>query len=815
MTGLAQDVRFGLRLFRNDPGFAVTAVLTLALGIAANATVFSWIDTSLLHPAPGVAETNRLAAIVASPSSGEIMQCSHPDFRELQRSVKLLSGVAASHASSYAIGPPESMQRVWGQVVSANFFSVLGVRPSIGRVFSPEEDTDAEGAHPFVVLSYRLWRSAFHADPGVIGKTVRLNGRELAIIGVTPPEFRGTFSGLALDVWVPLSMVQKVGAISSWPAADRGANYLELVARLRPGATMEQAAAEIDAISRRIGAAYPAAHRGMTIRLLPFWRAQIVAMMLLAPLRILAAVAILVLMIACANVANLLLARAASRDKEFGIRLALGGTPWRLVRQLWTEVLLLAGAGAVVGYWLTGWMAESLVYLLPQNEFPIVFSSGLNSRVALAAAAACVMAAAISAIMPAMYCVRTDVNESLKQGGRSGTTGAHSHRVRGLLVISEVALAAVALIGAALFARSFQGARNLHPGFDANNVLVAHFYLANAGYSAEQEKQFCRRLRERVDTAPGVLDMSYSTFVPLGFGDSSRGEVEVEGYAPRPNEDLQISQIAVSPGYSALLKIPYVAGRDFTDADDKNAARVAVVNQAFARRFFTGGDGLGRRIKTAGWWWIVVGVVKDSKYRNPAEAPRPVVFLPFQQGFLIGWNTYVFVRTAGPLKDAMTTLRREVTALDPMAGLFDAMPLVEQTEAALYPQKVAASLLGALGTLSLLLAAIGLYSVMAYSVTERTKEIGIRMAMGAQPGEMLGMVLRKGMGLTTAGLAAGIAAALVAARLVGSMLPGVSAADPIAVGAAALFLAAVALLASYIPARRATKVDPIVTLRCQ
>lgn len=813
MAGLLQDLRYAFRSLRNHPGFAVTAVLTMALGIAANSTVFSWIDAVLLHPIPGASDTGRLAAIQQVSGSGDTVGLANPDFRDLQRNLRLVSGVAASHFSSFAIGPPENMQRIWGQIVSANFFTVLGVQPAKGRVFSPAEDVDSDGAVPLAVISHRLWRTWFQSDPHVLGKSVRLAGRELTVIGVLPPEFQGTFTGLALDVWVPLSMVQKLGAVAKWPAANRGSAHLEVLVRLRPGVTMRQAASEVEEFGRQLAAQYPDTHRGMRAQLLPYWRSQIGGTILRRPLGILLAVGILVLLIACANVTNLVLARAVSRRREFGIRLALGGAWRRLARQILTEVLILAGAAAVVGISLTLWTADALAHLLPATEFPIVLNFDVNLRVLAFTIALCAVTAVLSAIVPALYCARTDLNESLKEGGRSSTAGAGSHRARSLLVIAEVALAAVAVMGATLFARSFQNARDLHPGFDGRNVLLAHFYLSSAGYSGEDEKRFCRLLRERLEAAPGVTGVSYATWAPLGFVTAPNDNMQIEGYAQRPDEDLKISEATVSPGFFRLLRIPLVSGRDFTDGDDNESPKVLLVNEAFARRYFGGGEPLGRRIKLIGLTRTVVGVVKDSKYRSASENPQPMVFLPYRQAFLTGWNTYVFVRTAGTPINWLPMLRREVASLNPAASLFDAMPLTDYMEASLYAHRVAASLLGALGLLSLVLAAVGLYSVMAYTVSERTQEIGIRMAMGAHQADVLALVLRRGMLLAGAGLAAGVVSAVAAAPFLAGMLTGVSATDPVTIGGAALFLACVAALASLIPAIRATRVDPMLTLR--
>jgi predicted permease len=565
----------------------------------------------------------------------------------------------------------------------------------------------------------------------------------------------------------------------------------------------------------------------MSATVVPLWRSHFGAQsLLLGPLQILAAVCGVLLLIVCANVTNLLLARSTARQKEFSVRLALGAGRGRLAKQCLTETLLFAAVGAAAALPLALWMAGSLGYLLPASGFPIAFEIHLNARILVFTALLCVTAAVISGLAPALDSARLDVNESLKEGGRSGTAGAPSSRLRGLLVLSEVALALVALIGAGLFARSFQAARKISPGFDPNNVLLANFYLSTSGYAPQQRKQFCLRLRERLESAPGIVAVAYSDMVPLGFETSWWEDLQIEGYLPGRSENMKIYRNVVAPGYFRLMRIPLVDGRDFTEHDEEKSLPVMIVNEAFARRFYAGANPIGRRVRGWGRWFTIVGVAKQCKYHHLAEAPLPYFYVPFRQVYRADMSIAFYVRTAGNPNDALATVRREVRGIDPNVAVFDAMPLSEYISACLFPQRVAASLLSVLGSLSLLLAAIGLYSVMAYAVTQRTHEIGVRMALGARPGDVLRLVMGQGMALALAGLVLGLGIALGLWRVVSGMSSGsamggggalltVSATDPLTYFGAALFLAAVAALASGLPALRAARVDPMTCLRYQ
>jgi predicted permease len=817
MRTLWQDLRYGFRLLLSSPGFTAVAVLTLALGIAANTTVFSWIDSVLLRPLPGTGDGNRLAAVEEIEPDREGHNISYADSRDFRDNLKLVSGLAVSEQPNpFSLGEGEHAQRVWGELVSGNYFAVLEVKPLLGRFFSPEEWGDQAGAYPVAVIGERLWRGRFRADPGVVGRTVRVNRHELTIAGVAPAAFHGITRGLAFDMWVPATMAPQLGLLADRELHDRTSRSFQGIARLKPGATVEQARAEIVAFSRQLATAYPSTNEGFSATLMPERESHAGAQSLLrAPLKLLMAMCSLVLLIACVNVANLLLARSAARQKELSIRTALGASRGRLVRQLLTESLLLAGMGALAGTTLSAWMQQGLSYLAPTSiGLPVSVGIPMHREVLVFSILVAVAAALLSGISPALHAIRSDMNENLKEGGRGATAGAHTSRLRSVFVVSEIALALVALAGAGLFVRSFRNARAIDPGLDARNVLVSQFHLSSNGYDAEQRRQFCVRLRERLKQAPGIVEVSFADRIPLGFGLGPGSELQIEGYVPGQSEDMKVPRDLIAPGYFRVLRIPLREGRDFTERDGRDAEPVLIVNESFARRFLAGRNPVGHKVRVWGKWATVVGLARDSKYYSLAETPRPYFFAPFEQRET---NRQVdfYVRTAGNPGDALRTLRREAAAIDPEAGAFDAMPLSEFIEAPLFPQRMAASLLSVLGALSLLLAAVGLYGVMAYAVSQRVNEIGIRMALGAQPRDVLGMVVRQGLIMTAAGLAIGIAAALAAARLVAGMLVNVSASDPLIFAAAALFLGLVALAASYLPACRATKVDAMTALRCQ
>ena len=815
MRTLLQDLRYGLRVLRNSPGFTAAAVLTLALGIAANTTVFGWIDALLVHPFPGATDGGRLAAIETVTPTGEFSVTSWRDYRDYRDDMKLASGVAASLLNPFAVGD-SNPQQVRGEYVSSNYFEVLGVKAELGRGFQSTEFLDARGSAPMAVISDRLWKQRFRGDRAVIGRTVRVNKHPLTVVGVAPPAFRGAVPGLFLDIWVPMVMAPDLNGQGDWLLNARGARQVWVTARLKPGVDFGQANAEVEAIAGRIAKIAPNEDRGVSGRLMPVWTSHHgLQWFLLTPLRILMAVCGVLLLIVAANVANLQLARATARQKEFSVRLALGAGSRRLIRQMVTESLLIAIAGAAAGVVLSQWMGQSLAWLLPTREFPLGLDFTLNGDILAFAVLLCLILAVITGLAPALYSIRTDVSESLKESGRTGASSAGLHRARGFLVVAEVALAMVALVGLGLFTRSFMNARNMNPGFDPRNVLLVQYHLDTFCSSEEQRLQFTSRLRERLLTQPGIAAVGYGDDIPLALGDSRGAELQVEGYEPRRGEQVRAGNEIVSPGYFDALGIRLLAGRDFTEQDTSKTAQVAIVNQTFARRYFAGGDPVGHRIGGPGHWITVVGMVKDSKYRFLTEASIPYVYVPYSQWHGEQFWMAFFIRTLGPARDRIATVRREATGLEPASGAFPIMPFEDHVSEALFPQRVPAALLSVLGVMAILLAALGLYGVLAFAVGQRAQEFGIRVALGAQTRDVLGLVIRQGMLLTLAGLVVGAALALTAARLVSGMLVNLSATDPFILAGAGVFLTLVAFLATWLPARSATRLDPIASLRRQ
>ena len=818
MVSIMKDVGFGLRMLRRNPWFAAVAILTLGLGIAVNTTVFSWIDSVLLHPFPGVVDSRELALIETVTPTGEyLVNTSYLDYRDYRDNLKLVSGVALGRFTPLSVGADGKTARAWAELVSANYFDLLKVKPVLGRTFLPEEERDQEGGAPVAVISYRTWQTWFGGDPKVMGKTIRLNRHALMIVGVAPLSFHGTTAGVVYDVWIPVTMATAMGTGDGTLHYRATRDETSTIVRLRPGVTIAQARAEAAALGKRLAALYPDTNRGVDLTVTPLWQGHLGAQgMLLRPLRILMALSLVLFLIVCANVANLLLARAVTRQREFGIRLALGAGRSRLAMQLLIETLLLAAGGAMAGAVLVSWIGQSLLFLLSAIDIPLDFGGGLSlptfGFTLLTAAAATLL----SGTAPALITVRSSLNETLKEGGRSGGAGSSSHRLRGLLVVTEIALTMMALIGAGLFYRSFQNARVIEPGFDRTDISVSQFYLSYAGYSAEEQRDFCRVLRERLQSKPGVVGVTYSDVVPMSTGSGSGStpwhQVDVEGYAPAPNEQMMIHRATVPPGYFELLGIRMLEGRDFTESDSEGAPRVIVVNETFAKRFFDGGNPIGRKVRYKGHPATVVGLVKDSKYHTPIEGATPFFYIPFRQWFAPGLNFAVFIKTVGDPLRMTPVLRREALALNQDA-VFSTRLLSEATTASLFAQRVEASLLGVVGGIAVLLAAVGLYSVMSYTVSQRTQEMGIRMALGARSGDVLGLVWRQAFRLIVPGVVVGSVVALAAARTVGGMLVNVSASDPLTFVSAAAFLGLVAALASYLPARRATRVDPLVALR--
>ena len=808
------DLRFGLRAMRNAPGFTAVAILTLTLGIAANTTIFGWIRSVLLNPLPGASEPERVLALESVAPGGDWVPTSYLDYRDTRDYTKLFESFSVSYPMTVAVGDERTVEQLRAELVSGSFFHLLGVRPEAGRFFDASENDDTQNAHPVVVISHGFWVSHYRRDPAAVGATIRINRHLYTIIGVAPDGFYGSMPGFAFQFWPLATMHSQLNATGDWMLQDRKTRMFRVLARLKPGVTYEQALSEVRAFGQRMAEADATTNQGMGLNLLPLWKSHYgIQEAMFGPLTILMGAAGVLLLIVCANVANLLLARATSREKEFSVRLALGAARSRLIRQVLTESFLLAGAAALFGLSLSYQFTGALQYLIPAGVRSNLNRPPVDLGVLLFTLAVTVGVAIVAGVAPALHAAGENVNETLKEGGRSGTSSRQSQRLRAILVASEVALAVVALIGAGLFVKSFRIARALNPGFQPAGVAIGRFNMFSAGYDRQQADSFCRRMREQLEGEPGVTSVSYADYVPLDLGGDSWEDLKIEGYVPGASENMKIYRSLVAPGYFETMKIPLLEGRDFTLQDDRDHEFVMIVNQEFVRRFFRQHSPIGGKVQGWGRWFRIVGVVQDSKIFRVTENTRPYFYIPIREIYRPEMTYTFFVRTSGSLNDALAALGRDARKVDTASAPLSVFPLEEYILQSLFTNKIAADLLTILAATAIFLAAIGLYSVMAYSVARRTNEIGIRVALGARPGDVLRMVIRQGLVFGLTGLLIGAVAAAAIARVLASSLVAVSPVDPVVYAMAAAFAMAIVLAATAIPARRAMRVDPMVALR--
>jgi predicted permease len=811
MSNLLSDVRYGIRMLVKHPGVTAAAVLSLSIGIGANTTVFSWIQKLFLRPFPLVEEQSRLVQLVILPRSGGYTSVSYPNYVDYNQSSRLLEGIFVTSTQEFTLEIGEYPQRIWGELVSGNYFDLIGVEAFRGRTFTAEEGW-AEDAHPVFVISHRLWMRSFGGDPDVVGKTVPLNGRPFTIVGVTPRGFAGTSNGIDYEAWIPLVISKRL--LQGDPIQDRSDHWLRATARLAPGVALAEAQAEIETISARLASEYPSANQEERATLLPLWQAIAEPGRSMLPVLImLLAVCTLVLMIACANVANLLLAKATGRRREIAIRLSMGASRWRLVRQLLTESSLLYGLSGLVGFFVAH-STSRLLYssLMPPTPVPLRMDLGTDTTV-LAFTLSLTLAAALAfGLAPALQSSRADLVSSLKEGTGSSVGFKRSWLRRGL-VVAQVALSMLLLVGTGLFLASLRNARLLDPGYDPSNALIATLNLRSAGYDEETGRVFYRRLLEHLETVPGVESASLAHIVPLGFrGWSTRG-LDIEGYVPSANEQVIVPINVVGPGYFHTMRIPIVEGRPISWRDDEGAPRVAVINETMAGRYWSGREPIGGRFRYGQEWLEVVGIAKDGKYQTINEAPRPYFYVPLLQ--VHRERVTLHVRTAVDPSGLVSRVRDEVRALDSGLALFDVTTLSENVEVALAFQRMGALLLGVFGVLALILACVGIYGVMSFLVARRTQEIGIRVALGAGVKDVIGLVLGQGLALTWTGIGVGLVAAFTTTRFMSGILLGVSTTDPVVFGAVVFVLVSSAGLASYIPSRRASRIDPVIALKVE
>lgn len=807
-----QDLRFGLRMLRRDPGFSILALLCLTLGIGANAAVFSWVEGILFRPYPLVTHQERLLALTGS-ARGEAGHTglSWPDFVDLRRSCTLFETFFVSKITGTTLSIGDRAERTTGSIVSDNYFDSIGVHPILGRGFEPGEDV-GRNAHPVAVISYQLWKGHFNGDPQIIGKTQRLNGVVHTIVGVAPQGFYGTFVGWGMQFWVPTSM-EEVFESGGYKLEDRDARWIEAFARLKPGVTLEQAQAEISSVAKRLEADYPATNRGRSVKLWALWQTPFNnAGTLLPTLEIMLAVVVFVLLIACANVGNLLLVRSFARRHEMTVRLAIGAGRGRIVKQLFTEALILSAFGAAGGLLVAHWCRHALILLFPARAGVAMHLPGeIDWRVLLLSAGVCLLATILLGLVPAMQTSKIDLAGALKSDS-AGVVGSRGKAwVRSGLVIVQVSLSFVLLVGAGLLIQSLQKIRTSNPGFSTHEVLFTAVDLVSAGYDAQRAENFQDQLLDRVKALPGVESAVFARMTPLSYGTFSSTPISVDGFEVPPEERPTVEYNEVGPDYFATMGIPLVSGREFTRADDERAALVAIVNETMAAQYWRGRNPIGQRVQVKDRWLQVVGVAKDSKYRSVREIANAFFYVPRRENFSVG--AALFIRTPLSPEAVAVALAREVHALDASLSPNELITLQEQLDRSTSPQMVAVTLVGVLGGLALLLAVIGLYGVMAYAVSQSTRELGLRMALGAGASNLVRLVLSRGLALMAAGVLLGAAVAVASTRLMGNLLYHVSPRDPRAFGAAFAVMTVATLAACFIPAWRATRTDPAEALR--
>ncbi len=807
-----QDLRFGFRMLRRSPGFSALAILCLTLGIGANAAVFSWIEGILFRPYPAVTHQERLLALTgtARGESGHTY-ISWADFVDLQRSCTLFDAFIVTKIMGTTLSVGDRAERTIGSIVSANYFGAIGVHPILGRGFEPGEDL-GRNAHPVTVISYPLWQGRFKGDPEIVGKAQRLNGVLHTIVGVAPEGFYGTFVGWGMQFWVPASMEENFEG-GGYKLEDRGARWIEAYVRLKPGVTREQAQQEISAVAKRLEADYPDTNRGRGIKLWPLWQTPFNnAGTLLPTLEIMLAVVVFVLLIACANVGNLLLVRSFARRHEMTVRLAIGAGRGRLLKQLLTEGLILSALGAAGGLLVAHWCRHALVLLFPARAGVSMHLPGeIDWRVLALSAGVCLIVTLLIGLVPAIQTSKIDLASALKSDSTGVVGGRGRSRLRSGLVLVQVSLSFVLLVGAGLLMQSLQRIRAASPGFSTRGVLFTAVDLVSAGYDAQRAQYFQDELAERMKALPGVESATFARVTPLGYGSYSSTPIAVDGYQPPPEEQPTVEYNEVGPDYFSTMGIALVSGREFARADDERAALVAVVNETMAAQYWRGRNPIGERVQVKGRWMQVVGVAKDSKYQSVRETPKPFFYVPRRQNFSVGAGLYI--RTPLRPETIAAALAREVHALDGNLAPYEVITLQEQVDRSTSPQLVAVTLVGVLGGLALLLAAIGLYAVMSYAVSQSTRELGLRMALGAGTSNLLRLVMSRGLTLTAGGVLLGAAAALGLTRLLGNLLYKVSPRDPLAFGWALVVMTVVSLAACFLPAWRATRTDPARALR--
>ncbi|HEV8431697.1 MAG TPA: ABC transporter permease [Pyrinomonadaceae bacterium] len=832
---LLQDLRFGMRILLKNPGFTLVVVGTLALGIGANTAIFGLVDALLLRPLPVVKAPSELVLLMRGDGGGPTL--SYPDFTVLRERNEVLSDLALYTQAPISFGNNVRSEVVLGAMVSGNYFDVLEIKPSLGRAFLPEEDR-TPGAHPVVVLSHSFWQSRFNSDRAVVGQTIVLNNRRFTVVGIAPPGFDGETAPMKVSLWIPVMMMSAMRSEpresgTHDPLSNRHNENFGAIGRLKQGVSVIEAQAALETINRQLELSNPPPteqgfnpNNDRSLRLISPQGIMIgsIREMAVTSSGLAGATVLTVLLIACANVANLLMARAARRRKEVAVRLAMGATRWRLIRQLLTESVLLALVGATAGLFLAYWINQLLMAFKPPFPPPFTFSLDLSFDIRTFAFTFLLAAVTgvIFGLVPALQASRPDVLPALKDESNAESPRVPWLNLRNALVITQVALSLALLISTGLFVRTLRYARQIDLGFKPDQVLAVSFNLRLQGYDEAKGREFYRQILERLERLPGVQTVSVTNLLPLGFMWLSTPVVPENREVP-PNERVFAGDVSVDSKYFETIGTPLLRGRDFTAQDTIKSPPVAIVSEKLAHSLWPEvndpGEALGKRLRVGRSNPIsceVIGVAKDSRnniFNRLDREPEPTIYRPFAQNYSAFAS--LIVRTDGDPRGLISAVRREVAALDENLPPQDLQPLSETVSLASWSARTGAAVLGVFGLLGLVLAAIGIYGVMSYSVSRRTREIGLRMALGAETRDVIKLIVKQGMGLTLIGAMIGVMLAVAVTRLLASLLYGVTATDPATFAGVVLFVIGVAVLACYLPARRATKVDPMMALRCE
>jgi predicted permease len=813
---MIQDLRFGFRMLLKNPGFTLIAVLTLALGIGANTAIFSFVNALLLRPLSGVAEPERLVQVGRQyKENSHISDSSYPDYLNYCEQNTVMSGMAFLSPTDFHLSMGQEATVVGGELVSGNFFDVLGVKPAQGRLITSADEHGGD-ANRVAMLSYRLWQQRFGGEADVIGKTIKLNGHDFTVVGVAGVGFNGTKVGAQRDLWAPLLTLKQTNPEGAKRFDQRGNQWLEIFGRLKAGVAIEQARAEFSIIGERLKQTYPQTSNYASIGVEPDLGRDTAVRKDVRRFAYVPFLAVgLVLLVACANVAGLMMARAAARQKEIGIRLALGAGRLRIIRQLLTESLTLALLGGAAGLLVGVWLTAGLRRLLPERYLWLSFELdfGLDWRVFSFTLAIAILTGVLFGLVPALQASKPDLVPTLKDARLAGRHGG-KYGLRGILVMTQIAISLVLLVAAGLCIRTLRNAQTIDTGYEIERVLTARIDLGKQKYNQVQGQIFQQQLLERVQALPGVQSAGFAVTLPLN--DTRWGTVIYP--VGEENKRVQTFQNFISPRYLETMDIPMLLGRQFSEHDDEGAPQVAIINQTLASRTWPNENPLGKRLT-----WMagpetrhtveIIGLARDIKGRNLFEPAEPMLYLPLLQNYQA--RMILHLRTSVEPDQMAAALRLAVSGLDRNLPVYSIQPLNEHVRATLTPQRLLAHLITSIGLLALLLAGIGLYGLLAYTVAQRTPEIGIRMALGAQTGAVLRLVVAQGMKQALLGVGLGLVATFSLTRLMKGLLFGVSALDPLTFLTAPLLLVSVALLACFIPARRATKVDPLIALRSE